>query len=236
LRTEWRWEDPDQAVLLACSGLIAVVEDEDGSRVVQFSHFSVKEFLTSERLIASSLDVLRFYIALEPAHTIMARVCLGTLLQLDDIYDEDDVEKKFPLARYAAEHWFTHAQFDDTSSHIREGMQLLFDPDKPYFSAWIRVYDIGVKHTADTSRLWRPPPYHKSDASPLYYAVLCGFRDLARCLIQEFSQPVNAIGGDGCTGPLHLAARHGHADLSQMLLVGSAGRGWEHSAAFGGPL
>src|SRR5487761_1709829 len=42
-----RWEDQEQAVLSACSSLIAVVKDKD-SRVVQFSHFSVKEFLTSD--------------------------------------------------------------------------------------------------------------------------------------------------------------------------------------------
>jgi hypothetical protein len=46
-----RWEIQAQAVLSACSGLIAVVED-GSSRVIQFSHFSVKEFLTSDRLSA----------------------------------------------------------------------------------------------------------------------------------------------------------------------------------------
>ncbi|KAH9178051.1 hypothetical protein EDB89DRAFT_2239757, partial [Lactarius sanguifluus] len=46
---EWRWEDQEQAVLSACSSLIAVVGGNN-SRVVQFSHFSVKEYLTSDRL------------------------------------------------------------------------------------------------------------------------------------------------------------------------------------------
>lgn len=45
----WRSRDAEEAVLSACSGLITVA-NIDGSRVVQFSHFSVKEFLTSERL------------------------------------------------------------------------------------------------------------------------------------------------------------------------------------------
>jgi hypothetical protein len=46
LNPDWRWEDQEQALLIACSSLIAIVEAGD-SRVVQFSHFSVKEFLTS---------------------------------------------------------------------------------------------------------------------------------------------------------------------------------------------
>jgi hypothetical protein len=41
LNTDWRWEDQEEAVLSACSSLVSVVID-DGSRIVQFSHFSVK--------------------------------------------------------------------------------------------------------------------------------------------------------------------------------------------------
>jgi len=219
LETDWRWEDQEDAILSTCSSLIAVVDegkDEDASqdddssqsedfsramghshlhrsRAVQFSHFSVKEFLTSPRISTSNADVSRFQILLEPAHTIMARACLGTLLRLDDTCGHDDVGKKFPLARYAAEHWVTHSQFEDVSSHFREGMQLLFDPDKQYFSAWIRIYDMDV-HPAGTSTFWYFSD-KTSDAAPLYYAALCGFHDLVEHLINKCSQEVNAIGG-----------------------------------------
>src|ERR1700761_9452663 len=84
LREEWRWDDEEEAVLSTCSSLIAVVRNGD-SRVVQFSHFSVKEYLTSPRLARSShADISRFHIDLEPAHTIMTQACLATLLQLDE--------------------------------------------------------------------------------------------------------------------------------------------------------
>ena len=49
LNTDWRWEDQEEAVLSACSSLVSVITNDD-TRVVQFSHFSVKEFLTSNRL------------------------------------------------------------------------------------------------------------------------------------------------------------------------------------------
>jgi hypothetical protein len=44
LNPDWRWEDEEQALLTSCSSLIAIVETYDGSRVVQFSHFSVRIF------------------------------------------------------------------------------------------------------------------------------------------------------------------------------------------------
>ena len=55
LNPKWRWADHHQAVLSTCSSLIAIVDDGD-SKVVQFSHFSVKEYLTSDRLARSSGD------------------------------------------------------------------------------------------------------------------------------------------------------------------------------------
>jgi hypothetical protein len=132
LNTDWRWEDEEEAVLSTCSSLISVV-DEYGRQVVQFSHFSVKEFLTSSRIAGSSADVSRFHILPKPAHTILAKACLGVLVRLGELVDEDSVEDNFPLARYAAEHWVDHGRFEDVSSHIREGTDDLFDPDKPYF-------------------------------------------------------------------------------------------------------
>ncbi|KAH9955768.1 hypothetical protein BGW80DRAFT_1466823 [Lactifluus volemus] len=56
LNPDWRWEDQEEALQAACSSLIAIVDTGD-SRVVQFSHFSVKEFLTSPRLADSSSNV-----------------------------------------------------------------------------------------------------------------------------------------------------------------------------------
>src|SRR5260221_10673544 len=112
LNTDWRWEDQEHAVLSTCSSLITVVEEDD-DEIIQFSHFSVKEFLTSTRLAGASADVSRFHILLQPAHTILAKACLGTLLRLDAHVDKYKVTDGFPLARYATDHWTNHAQFED---------------------------------------------------------------------------------------------------------------------------
>src|SRR6266702_6849484 len=52
LIADWRWEDQEEAVLSACSSLVTIISNY-GYRVVQFSHLSVKEFLTSDRLARS---------------------------------------------------------------------------------------------------------------------------------------------------------------------------------------
>ena len=117
LNEDWRWEDQEQAILSACSSLITV-DDAQMSRIVQFSHFSVKEFLTSDRLANSKMDVSRYHhIRLEAAHAIMARACIGVLLCFKHrIYEEGF--KKFPLAQYAAAHLADHAEFENVISHI----------------------------------------------------------------------------------------------------------------------
>ena len=118
LREGWRPESPEHAVLSACSTLIAVIEDK-GSKIVQFSHFSVKEYLTSDRLRTSEMGNTRqYYTPLDVAHTILAQACLTVLLKLDEIVDKERV-KTFPLAFYAARHWVDHAKYEDVGREFK---------------------------------------------------------------------------------------------------------------------
>ena len=210
LNPAWRWEDQEEAVMSACSSLVVVIKDGD-SRTVQFSHFSVKEFLTSDRLAESCKDVSCYYIPLGPAHTILAQACLGVLLRLDDRIDRDKI-KNFPLARYAAQNWVEHARFETVLSHIKDGMVCLFDVDKPYFAAWLRIYNKD-RHGRSMSTMYPEKP----DAVPLYYPDLSGFRDLTVHLLAEHPEDVRAKGGYEVT-PLHASASHGHFDVSSLLL------------------
>src|SRR5712675_601718 len=183
LKPSWRWEDEEQALLSSCSSLITIVESGD-SRVVQFSHFSVKEFLTSPRFAASGGDLSRYHIALEPAHTILARACLSILLRSNDAI-KNGVQKISPLGGYAARYWVSHAQFEDVSALLRNMMEVLFDLDKPFFAAWLELHDIDTRPTIG-SLFYLFCPLQKSDAAPLYYAALCGFYNLAEHLIAKY--------------------------------------------------
>ena len=237
LKPNWRWEDQEQALLASCSSLITIIDTGD-SRVVQFSHYSVKEYLTSARLATSSQDVSRYHIALQPAHTILAQACVGILLQLpdrdeqehdnekDDDGEEDDSDesKSFdgkvvvvnnaPLAKYAAEYWARHAQFEDVVSRIK-GMEYLFDSNRPYFAAWLLLHDIDYDSYGSVfpglSSNWK-----SIEQAPLYYAALCGFRNLVEQLIVKYPQHVNAICGQfGTPAVAALAGRH--FELAEVL-------------------
>jgi ankyrin repeat protein len=201
LNADWRWEDQEQALSVACSSLIAIVGVGNGdsgigsgdSRVVQFSHFSVKEFLTSSRLSTATGEVSAYRIDLENAHTILAQSCLGVLLQTHDEID-GNTSKDHPLARYAAEHWTTHARFGEVSRHLQKGMKFLFDTDKPHFKVWLTLYDIDIRPINGAGFEYFGV-YPESPAAPLYYAALCGFHDLVQHLIAKYPQDVNANGG-----------------------------------------
>src|SRR6266403_5041019 len=198
LNPNWRWEDEEQALLATCSSLIDIV-DTFKSRIVQFSHFSVREFLTSTRLATLSGDASRYHIALEPAHTILAQACMGVLLRSDDRDEQSDngIGDNSPLAGYAARHWVAHAQFEHVSSYLRTSMECLFDLDRPYFANWRRLYDTNTHPSSgSTFGLFTPTLRGtRTPASPLYYAALCGFQDLVEYLIAKYPQHINASGG-----------------------------------------
>jgi ankyrin repeat protein len=208
-RAAWRLDDQTQAVLSTCSSLVAVIDDRLYGQIVQFSHFSVKEFLTSNRLRGFS----RYHIRLASAHTILTQACLGSLLHLDNRIDKQGV-KVLPLANYAAPHWVEHARFEDVASRVQDGMETLFDSDEPYFAAWIGMHDINNSYGLQYSDLEIKP---KPKPNPLYYSVLCGLYDLAECLAIKHPQYINATFGR-YRFPLLAALCENHVEMAELLL------------------
>ena len=211
----WRPENAEEAVLSACSTLIAIIEDED-SKIVQFSHFSVKEFLTSGRLLTSEVGSIRHYhIHLDAAHTVLARACLTVLLQLDEKVDKKRLAT-FPLALYAAQHWVKHTKFEDVASRLQDAMECLFNPENPYLVSWTWITDPdwGSRQVPIDKLPERPSSL---EATALYYAALCGFNELINYLIVTHGEDVNAMCGRHGT-PLHAAAYEGHLDVTHLLL------------------
>ena len=203
-----RLDDQTQAVLSTCSSLVTIVNERwPGHQVVQFSHFSVKEFLVSNRLAPSPGDTSQYHIRLGTAHTTLMQACLGLLLHLDDQNTKESVNNS-PLALYAAEYWVEHAQFEGVALRVKDGMETLFDPDQPHFEAWVDICNIDPSVS---------PGYISEDPSPLYYSVLCGLYDLVEHLAIKHPQYVNAFGGE-YGFPLLAALDQGDVEVAELLL------------------
>ena len=187
LNAKWRWEDHEAAVLSACSSLVSVIIDR-GSRVVQFSHFSVKEFLMSDRL-ASMEDVSQFHIGNEPSHLILAQACLGVFFSMDDRTSEDSVED-IALLPYAKKYWVAHAQVGKVELCIKDALDRLLDLNKPHFEALLcrTGTDRNFQHFRAPSD--SDPKGVLTPAAPFFAAGITGLSGLAERLIVPNRQQV----------------------------------------------
>jgi hypothetical protein len=241
---DWRPEDPRDTVLSTCSSLITVVEIGPTS-VIQFSHFSVKEYLTSTRIAESRLS--RYSIPLEPAHLFVTQACLSFLLQLDKHVTKEHIED-FPLALYAGQRWTEHAKFGNVSSHAEDMIKTLFDPKRHHFANWVWIYD-SISGRSPISRALPRPEW-----APLHRAARHGFHRVAEWLITTCAQdvnvshdsqtPLNTASRNGCLmivdilsgrekrfnwGPLHTASLYGHTTVARVLLEHGADVNFKNS-------
>jgi ankyrin repeat protein len=211
---DWRLKKPADAILSTCSTLLAIVNDQ-GSPVIQFSHFSVKEFLTSTRLAEAADNFSRrYHVSMSPAHTLVAQACFGILLHLDKDVTSDSLED-FPLAKYAAKHWVDHARFEDVSRNVEDGMKQLFDPSKPHLAICVWIDDPAVPLWRRMIRKETPLPLRQTS---LHYAASWGLQPVVEFLIIRHSQDVCSRDHPDNATPLHLASRRGHVEVACKLI------------------
>jgi Ankyrin repeats (3 copies) len=206
---DWCPADAAWAIASTCSSLISIVK-LGGSDVVQFTHFSVKEFLISSRL---AISISLYRVLMVPAHTMVAQACLGALLHMDENVTKDSL-KNFPLAEYAGNHWLNHAKFNNVSSNVpvQDGMKVLFDPSKPHLTVWIRIFHpdrlfVGLSHTPS-----------QPSRTPLHYAAQFGICEVVEFLVVEHSQNVNTREPRHNQTPLFIASQNGHTEVIRILL------------------
>jgi uncharacterized membrane protein len=161
--------------------------------------------------LAEGTDILsrRYHVSMTGAHTLAAQASLGILLHLDENINSEGLEK-FPLAKYAAEHWVDHVQLEDVSQRVEDGLKQLFDPRKPHLAIWLQVHDPAS---------WlRSPQYN---GTCLHYAGLCGLHRIIEFLVTEHRQEVNTLGFLDRSTPLHVAVQgrySGAASATRVLL------------------
>ena len=211
-----------------CLGLIeiAAMEDTNGQSTltVHLSHFSVQEYLQSDRILQQSSKI--FAIRSAPANEEIAQICLVYLLE-PTLSRGTLGEKKlteFPLARYAAMHWFHHyANSGKGKSGIEQLVLRLFKGKTKSFAMWVQLYDIDRSWETEVTHLMA------DSASPLYYAALLGLESVLNGILPidtrdaDLLKTVNAQGGVRGNA-LQAASYGGHEKVVQMLLDARGGR------------
>jgi hypothetical protein len=215
-------EDPLD-VLSICSSLVTITTAEESSirtqnngsdparQVVALAHYSVKEYLISERSHQGRAARYSMYNA--DCNEIIARGCLGYLLQFQcsELLSEASIEE-FKLAQYSAQRWISHAQvtIEQTEMFNRLAMKLFSKEDDAYLN-WIRIHD--------PDRPWEGSQLEevlRKVPAPLYYAARSGLTKIASLLLDKGAD-VNAQGGE-YVNALQAASEGGHEHIVELLL------------------
>ena len=101
------------------------------------------------------------------------------------------------------------------SLRIKDGIEALFDAEKPHFLQWIRVGGY-----IDGDEPWRDGGI-QHEATPIYFAAFCGHSDVLEKLMREHLEHVNSGGGPIGT-PLHAASLMDNQKVIQSLLAHGA--------------
>lgn len=190
-------------ILKFCSSLVTLAEDRQH---ISLAHFSVKEYLISDA------DKGLFTDALKPtvAHAAITDVLVSYLSCLTR--NETNIEERYPLLEYGAEHWFKHAKhvFKDIESTQQRIINFMLNEESWYISLkWHAPVDDDIRSEAS----------HIPNATlyPLYYTSLKGLPHTAERLLDlnvlHTSSPCQQFGP-----PLRAACCKSHSDVAEVLI------------------
>ncbi|KAK6533050.1 hypothetical protein TWF281_007211 [Arthrobotrys megalospora] len=214
-----KYRMPNQnEILCYCSSLVVSTNHPDGSRSsLQLAHYSVKEYLTSNRLG----DDIAPYFREAQAKESMAKICLAYSLHLSITPEPnkgDNIEKgmeelrrKFPFAEYCARYWAKFAASAGTEDQILQGLMRKFFCDAK--SAYLYCYHLYQPEKRSLLPEW-------TMVSGLYYASLNGIDSIVSFLVSNGAD-VNAQGGF-CNNALQVASTYGHYKVVRTLLANGA--------------
>jgi ankyrin repeat protein len=180
---------------------------------VKLAHFSVKEYLVSDRI--SKSDAAFYAVREDAAQNHLAQTCLSYLRQFkEDNPIAEQVPIDFSFGRYSALHWTEHArkasEIDDNTMAL--AIALLEDSRGSYIN-WLRLVSLSRP---------RSKYNHESPCglpSPLYCMSELGVAGLVRKLLEKGADP-NTQCARGCA--LEVALRGGHTDVVRLLIKARA--------------
>jgi ankyrin repeat protein len=133
-------------LLSLCNPLIVA---SPSTGLLGFVHYSIQEFLLSERLSNAKGMIRTFALDAKSCHTEIAQLCLS-FVNFEDFSDRpcqtykeiQDRKEKYPFLEYAATSWPYHTQYEDVERRVSDCMLRLFIPQKnPRLASMLQACD-----------------------------------------------------------------------------------------------
>lgn len=210
--------DTESFIIQVLPGLIKIV-DLDKERIVQFIHFSVKQYLTSS-VLRRDENMCGYYLDQDSADIAVATLSLAAL-------EPENKHALGGLIEYAAGNWHKHVPSD-----VMDGKFKPSASDRPFaaerreaakhlnnaITAFLNPGSLAFR----SSKVSLPWSHAISSATPLHCAARLDLPDVVTRLIEQGAD-CNAF-ADGWT-PLHYAAEYGADSCAKALLEHGADRG-----------
>lgn len=231
---EYRMPIPEE-ITRYCSSLVSLTKKTSENTEVQLAHFSVQEYLRSNRLADAEAE----YLSQQAAAEAIVNLCLSYLLAVElppalkelaerhpftepslepwsgidaleesaDVSDAlNETRAVYPFAEFAARYWYTYAYILESSD--RGVVELV----RKYYSNQ-RAFTLGYLIDApDDESSWG----NYFTASPLYYASCVGLKHSVTMLL-KMNANVNSYCGY-CSSPLQVASIRGHTAIVRLLI------------------
>jgi ankyrin repeat protein len=205
------------------------IPEEGSYTIVSLSHYSVKEYITSSRLLQHA-SLSGYYTSTSLGNSFLGQCCLLYLLDFNQgkVASERDFEA-FPLLKYSTGYWISHWKEGRGREGNDQPLHLLYDRlfdryDRAAFINWLNICDPEHENSIWHYRSRSSYLMKKSaDLFPqhLYWASFLGDMKRVKSLIEEGAADLNAT--EGYFGSaLGAAAYKGHLEVITHLIEAGA--------------
>lgn len=214
--------DADEAVLEYCGSFVRFHPE---SKIVEISHFSVTQYLTSRTLPDGLPNP--YFLDSAKSHTLLLNSCFTWLMSPPFINASNSTIEEIRLrfshefSLYAVYEWPLHGRIAEMTMNGATAIQCFLG--SVYFADWAELWEMYDCVPHRHKEWWKypirhPPRFNMKEAAPraLYYAALFGFPRTLQSLLGQ-GEDINSRGGTH-KYPLMAASMMRRRDIVEILL------------------